>query len=123
MLAQEANENKWYESPIDYSMAYEKLLDQVNRKTLGVSLKKLKTNINHQDDLTLAMDEALKARNRFTHHLFREHGLNMLTDQGREKIFLDVRELKAIMQKAYNLAQPITEALVSDHLTNIKEHS
>jgi hypothetical protein len=123
LLVQEANENKWFESPVDNSKAYEKLREQVNKNTLGTSLKKLKANINHQDDIVLIMNEALEARNRFTHHIFREHGLGIHSEEGRDKFIADVNNLNKKMQRAYDIAQPISEALVMEHIARVKEHS
>ena len=123
LLVQEANENKWYESPIDNSKAYEKLLEKVHKNTLGVSLKKLKEKINHQDDIVLIMDKALKARNRFTHHIFREYGLELHSEEGRAKMISDILNLKQEIKRAYDIAQPISEALVMEHVASVKEHS
>ena len=123
LLVQEADENKWYENPIDNSKAYEKLLEKVNKNSLGASLKKLREKINHKDDLVVIMEEALQARNRFTHHIFREHGMNRFTDNGRDKMIADIKKLNEKMEKAYSLAQPISERLVLEHYNLVQKHS
>ncbi|WP_460241366.1 hypothetical protein [Aurantivibrio infirmus] len=123
LLVQEANENNCQELIIDFSKAYEKLSEKVAKNTLGASLRKLTSKINHQDDIVSKMGLALKARNRFTHHIFREYGLAIHTEEGRDKIISDIDSLNQTMQKAYNIAQSISEDLVMEHVASVKKNS
>lgn len=123
LLVAEADENKWHESPIDNAQAYEALLGKVNKKTLGGTLRQIQTRFGLLDSFAKVMEEAVSARNRFTHHIFREFGLAPYTPEGRTEMLITVTQLRATMQIAYDVASEISPKMVLDHVAKIGKNS
>lgn len=121
-LAAEADQNKWYASPIDNAEAYNHLLEKVNKNTLGKTLRNIQEKYDLLDEFTELMVEALEARNRFTHHIFREFGLAIHSGEGRDQMLQVVDQLRASMQRAEDIASMVAERLVLEHLNNA-DHS
>jgi len=123
LLVAEAEDKEWEKSPVDNSEAYEKLRDSVNNNTLGQTLRSIQKKFTLLKEFPEIMEHALKSRNRFTHHVFREFSLTMHTAEGRAEMLKVVEELRSSMQLAYDVASPISDRLVSAHVSNAKKNS
>lgn len=115
ILMTKAIEKKFYEAPEKNAEAYIKLRDGIDKGTLGQTLSRVKD--------ILSISEALKARNRFTHHIFREYGLEIHSTSGRSEMLKDVENLRLTMQKAYDFSSSISDQLVEKNLRLVKKYS
>jgi hypothetical protein len=123
ILMTKAIEKKFYEAPEKNAEAYIKLRDGIDKGTLGQTLSRVKDILSISEDIEEVISEALKARNRFTHHIFREYGLEIHSTSGRSEMLKDVENLRLTMQKAYDFSSSISDQLVEKHLHLVKKYS
>lgn len=85
--------------------------EDVNRKTLGALLKHLKKYLNFDDSITNVVDEGLKQRNYLTDHFFRTHNFGLFSDDGRQLMRTELREIQASLDNAFATLTGITQIL------------
>jgi len=123
IIMTKAIEKKFHEAPEKNAEAYIKLRDGVDKGTLGQTLSRVKDILSINEDIDEIINDALKARNRFTHHIFREYALKIHSANGRSEMLKDVDNLRLSMQKAYDFSSSISDQLVEKHLRLVKEYS
>jgi hypothetical protein len=116
LIVSEAESKKLDASSTEGSKAYEKLIDSVNKNTLGKTLRIIQKNFMLLEEFPEIMEAALEARNRFAHHIFREFSLAINSDADRAEMLSVVEELQSSMQQAYDIVSPITDRLISEKL-------
>ena len=123
ILITEAIDQKLYEAPKENTEAYIKLRDDIDMRTLGRTLKKVKTILSLSDEIDGVVNEALNARNRFTHHIFREYGLKIHTAEGRAEMLKDIESMRILMRNAYDFSSRITDQLNLKHQALVTRYS
>ena len=123
ILATKAIDKKFYLDPKNNTEAYLKLRDGIDKGTLGQTLSRVKQILSIDEDIEEIVSDALTARNRFTHHIFREYGLAIHTAEGRSEMLIDIENLRVSMQKAYDFSSPIAEKIGLKHLSLVQEYS
>ena len=93
--------------------AYLRLRTAIESQTLGQALRRMREKLQLIDDLELVLVEALRFRLRLAHRFFPEHGLSMLTEDGRLKMVSELMEICDTLQRAYSVASNVSFALVS----------
>jgi hypothetical protein len=85
------------------------IVDDVNKKTFGALLKRLKKMMNFDDSIITKIDEALDRRNYLTHHFFRNHNFALFSEEGRKVMMEELIEIG----KKLDLAQQMLGAISS----------
>jgi hypothetical protein len=85
-----------------------KLLDEIDRHTLGQALSSVKSVVKIDDYSINSFAGALKARNRLMHGFFERHAFKIQTDEGRDEMIADLELLHAELFRAYQLASAMT---------------
>ena len=78
---------------------FEELYSELTRKTLGQLLSQAKKAIDISEANIKYLDEALELRNILTHHYFREHAEDFVSEVGRQEM---KEELQGIISKFKN---------------------
>ena len=78
-----------------------KILDGINKSTLGQLLKQLRPVIGSEQDLEKLLVEALDARNRLAHSFYRKHNLRRNSAEGRAIMIADLESLHDTLMEAY----------------------
>lgn len=78
-----------------------KLLEKINRQTLGQHIKETKQHTDALDKLEPLLTAALKERNRLLHHFYREHNIRKNTDAGRAVMVADLESIHSTLLEAY----------------------
>jgi len=102
LLEIKASQNNLFLSP-DPEIA-KKILDAINRKTLGQSITDLDANIGSEYDVRDLFSKALEERNRLTHHFFREHNIRILSAEGCAIMLQDLKGIHEVIFRAYKVA-------------------
>ncbi len=92
-----------------------KLLDHIDRSTLGQLLGTLKNCVSLDDGLVDRFASALKARNRLFHRFYETHNFKIQTDDGRDAMVSDLDALHSELFNAWQLASKMT-ALATEFL-------
>ena len=93
--------------------AYLRLRTAIESQTLGQALRRMRERLKLIDDLELVLVDALRFRLRLAHRFFPEHGLSMLTEDGRLIMVSELMEICDTLQRAYSVASNVSFALVS----------
>lgn len=101
-------EEGWHAEP-DGDAAMRLLLD-IDRKTLGGLLAKLRESFLFDEDLTDLFATALNCRNRLNHGFFERHNYAISTPAGRDAMIADLEESHRRMVDAWQMAGRITTA-------------
>jgi hypothetical protein len=75
--------------------------DEINCKTFGTLLKRIKKHVTIDDNITAIIDEALEKRNYLTHHFFRSHNFAIHSAEGRRTMIKDIKECAKKFDLAY----------------------
>jgi hypothetical protein len=89
-----------------------KVLDEIDRHTLGGLLSGLKSVVQIDDNLMNSFSRALKARNQLMHGFFERHALKIQTDEGRDEMIADLELLHDQLFRAWRLASATTSLAV-----------
>ncbi|MBX3628035.1 MAG: hypothetical protein KF892_23705 [Rhizobacter sp.] len=92
---------------------YTRLRAELESKTLGQSLRRLKDQLSLQTDIEAELTEALRVRNHLAHHFFRQHGLAMLEEDGQKKMIQELDECIAALHTAYTSAGHVAHSIVA----------
>lgn len=85
-----------------------KLLDDIDRSTLGRLLGSLRNCVSLDDGLTECFASALKARNRLFHGFYESHNFKIQTDEGRDAMIADLEVLHDELFNAWQVASAMT---------------
>ena len=112
LLALDALESQRFLTPD--SQAYLRLRGAIESQTLGQALRRMREKLQSIDDLELVFSEALRFRIRLSHRFFPDHGLSMLSDDGRLRMVTELIDMSSTLQRAYQLASDVAFALLRD---------
>jgi len=101
-------EEGWHAEP-DGDAAMRLLLD-IDRKTLGGLLAKLRESFLFDEDLTDLFATAPNLRNRLNHGFFERHNYAIGTPEGRDAMIADLEESHQRLFDAWQMAGRITTA-------------
>ena len=87
------------------------LVDDVNSKTFGILLRIIKNSINIGEDILADIDEALKKRNNVTHHFFRHHNFAIHSEEGRQAMINELKEIGQKFEHAHTLLGGLASGL------------
>ncbi|TPK82538.1 hypothetical protein FJ936_23880 [Mesorhizobium sp. B2-4-13] len=90
-----------------------KLLDHIDRSTLGQLLGTLKNCVGLDHGLVDRFASALKARNRLFHWFYKTHGFKIQTDEGRDTMVADLEVLHSELFNAWQVASKMTTLATS----------
>jgi hypothetical protein len=82
-------------------VAAQEIAARIDRQTFGQLLKNNKKYRGELDALEPLLSDALDARNRLSHHFYREHNLRRNTDAGREIMMADLEAMHTVLLAAY----------------------
>ena len=99
-------ENGWHIVP-DGAEA-RKVLDAIDRSTLGKVLNTLKRHIDINDDLEQCFSSALKARNRLMHGFFEKHNFKIQNKKGQREMITDLENIHGELFTAWQTAGGLT---------------
>jgi hypothetical protein len=91
--------------------AARRVLDEIDRSTLGRLLQSLKRYIKIDSDLEEAFASALEARNRLMHGFFERHNFKIQTEVGRQIMNADLDRLHSELLAAWQAAGDLTTIL------------
>lgn len=111
LLALDALETKSFVRPD--ADAYRRLLDAIDKQTLGRSLTKIRKQLDLTENLEVLFTEALNARNFLAHRFFPHHGLAIFESDGCAAMAQHIQDLRSKLWPAYTTAQNIAGILVS----------
>lgn len=111
LLAHDALTMKAYLQP--NPNALQRLEEALAKKTLGATLKALRSRLDVKDDLSEIFDLALAARNKLAHGFFLEHGLAIESDGGRDDIVKHLDELRRPLKVGYHTAGALSQTLLT----------
>lgn len=105
LLAAHALNEGWHIQP--NPQAIQNLADDLDASTLGTLLNRLKGKgiVQIDDALKERFASALKARNRLMHGFYERHNFRIQTDEGRDKMIVDLEELHTELFEAWQIAQ------------------
>jgi hypothetical protein len=106
LLALRGLENDWHVVPD--GAAARKVLDSIDRSTLGRVLNDLKRHIAIEGDLEQRFSSALKARNRLMHGFFERHNFKIQNEGGRKEMIADLDGLHGELFNAWRAAGNLT---------------
>lgn len=110
ILAHDAIERKMYvQADVD---AAKRLLEAIEKKTLGASLSAIRSRFNITDELSSLFDRALQTRNLLMHRFFLHHGLAIETDSGRHAMLRHMDKLRPHLEIAYQAAGYLAQILL-----------
>lgn len=93
---------------------FKNIMNDVNKKTLGQLIKKIKTIINIDEITENLLNKALDKRNYLSHHFFRTHNYAIFSEQGRKNMMSELKEIQNVIDQAHS-----TLYAISSHLENI----
>ncbi|TDH39226.1 hypothetical protein E2A64_09210 [Pseudohoeflea suaedae] len=111
VLALEGLKNDWHTSP-DPNTA-RKVLDRIDRSTLGRTLVDLRQYITFEANLEKCFSSALKSRNLLMHGFFERHSFKIQTDAGRREMIADLKNLHEELFVAWQAASKLTAILMA----------
>jgi len=89
----------------------DRLWDDNFQQTLGQLIKSISSEVSVDDDLQIALEQSLKARNRLAHRFFREHDINCLNAHGRRLMARELDEMRELFVSTDRRLQPVTDQL------------
>lgn len=99
-------ENGWHVVP-DGAKA-RKVLDSIDRSTLGRVLNTLKQHAAIEGDLAECFSSGLQARNQLMHGFFEKHNFKIQSESGRKEMIADLENLHGELFTAWQSAAKLT---------------
>lgn len=87
------------------------IINDINKKTLGQLLKKIRTQMNVDEFIETTLTKALDKRNYLSHHFFRTHNFAIDSEIGRAEMILELKEIQSILDKAHNMLDAMSSNL------------
>jgi len=81
---------------------YDSFIDRHFEKTLGRMLQNLKSVTSISKDLELLLCEALTKRNCLAHDYFRNHAIDFMNEEGRNRMIQELQEAQSLFKEADN---------------------
>jgi hypothetical protein len=80
---------------------FRSVVNDVNRKTFGALLKRIKAVVTFDPSIVQIIDEALERRNHLTHHFFRTHNFAIFDTAGRKAMVEELKEIQSKLDLAH----------------------
>jgi hypothetical protein len=90
---------------------FQKLTDDVDRKTLGSLLRLIKSVITIDQTILRVVDEALEQRNYLTHKFFRTHNFALFDVAGRKAMIDELKHIQSKLDVAHWMLHGLSETL------------
>jgi hypothetical protein len=90
---------------------FQKLTDDVDRKTLGRLLRLIKSVITIDQTILRVVDEALEQRNYLTHKFFRNHNFALFDVAGRKAMIDELKHIQSKLDVAHWMLHGLSETL------------
>jgi hypothetical protein len=90
---------------------FRRIVDDVDRKTLGTLLKIIKSVITIDQSLLRVVDEALGQRNYLTHKFFRKHNFALFDIAGRKAMIDELKHIQSKLDLAHLMLHGLSETL------------
>ena len=110
VLMLQSIEKGWHVAPD--TEAARRVLDDIERSTLGRLLKSLGRQLTLIDGLEDVFSSALSARNRLTHGWFESHNYKIQSKSGRIEMAADLDNLHSELFSAWQLAGQLTSSFL-----------
>jgi hypothetical protein len=88
------------------------IVDDVNRKTLGVLLKSIRTWAHFDESLIKIVDEALDRRNYLAHRFFPKYNFAIFSTEGRQEMIKDLKDIQGKLDRAHSALNAVSSALL-----------
>ncbi|HEY2034453.1 MAG TPA: hypothetical protein VGH02_12275 [Rhizomicrobium sp.] len=92
---------------------FRKVVDDVNRKTLGTLLQHIKSIGTFDPSILQVVDDALERRNYLTHKFFRTHNFAIFDVAGRKAMVEELRDIQRKFDMAHAMLHGVSETLES----------
>lgn len=113
ILATRAVSESWHKKP-DPNAA-RKVLESINRKTLGVLLNEVRKIITFDSNTEKLLIDALNARNELMHGFYEKHNFKIFNDDGCDEMISDLECLHSKLtfgwQSALSIADVISKSI------------
>jgi hypothetical protein len=86
-----------------------RLLDGINKNTLGQLLRELQQKAGFTADLNLLLAQALTERNRLSHSFFRDHNFRRFSEEGCLAMIADLEAIHRTILDAYKAVMLLSE--------------
>lgn len=90
---------------------FRSLMDDVNRQTLGVLLKRIKTMAQFDESLLTIVDEALERRNYLVHRFFPNHNYAIFGEAGRRVMIDELKDIQGVLDRAHGALSTVSSLL------------
>src|ERR1700676_1097675 len=90
---------------------FQRLIDDLDRKTLGKLLQLIKSVITIAPSILWVVDEALEQRNYLTHKLFRTHNFALVDVAGRKAMIEELKHIQSKLDLAHWMLHGLSETL------------
>jgi hypothetical protein len=84
------------------------IIDDVNTRTFGNLLKQIRKIGEVSQSLQSIVDDALEKRNFLVHRFFRSHNLQIHSEDGRNNMIANLREIRETLSKAHAVLSGMT---------------
>ncbi len=102
-------ENGWHIVPDEVKAR--KVLDAIDRSTLGRLLNSLKRHITIEESLEKCFLSGLQARNQLMHGFFEKHNFKIQSEDGRKEMIANLENLYGELFKAWQYAGKLTMSI------------
>ena len=90
---------------------FQRLIDDLDRKTLGKLLQLIKSVITIAPSILRVVDEALDQRNHLTHNFFRTHNFALFDVAGRKAMIEELKHIQSKLDLAHWMLHGLSETL------------
>ena len=90
---------------------FKAIIDDVNSRTFGNLLKQIRKIGSVSEDIEKIINEALEKRNYLVHKFFRNHNLQINTEEGRKEMRAELEEIYKSLSQAHATLSGMTHTL------------
>jgi len=87
------------------------IIDDVNSRTFGSLLKQIRKIGSVSEDVEKIINEALEKRNYLVHRFFRNHNLQIHSEEGRKEMRTELEEIYELLNRAHATLSGMTDTL------------
>ncbi len=96
---------------VEEKKGFKKLIEDVDAKTLGNLLTKIKSIVNFDTMSENIINEALNKRNYLTHRFFKTHNFAIYNETGRNAMINELEEISNYFDTAHNHLSTISKLM------------
>lgn len=90
---------------------FKAIIDDVNSRTFGNLLKQIRKIGSVSEDIEKIINEALEKRNYLVHKFFRNHNLQINSEEGRKEMRTELEEIYKSLSRAHATLSGMTDTL------------